>query len=130
MDCSKIGCNKKIHGKNMCYNHYMNEYQKKYYKNKRKIIFEKFGNCCQICCEKPDWTKSRINLEFHHVYYENGRKEFLRESDGYSGPRRLKEVEKNPERFELLCFDCHKIIGIHEKYPNKVIVFDKYMSNS
>jgi hypothetical protein len=146
MECSEIGCNAQACVKTICRNHYDKKYFKKRWKTspeivkkqvkqsvtkRRKKAFEKFNNCCKICSEKPDWTLKKINLQFHHLYYEEGRTEYIKEIDGHkSNTNILKEVEECPERFELLCFECHKIVGIAKTQPYKIKACDEYILKS
>ena len=139
MICSEIECSEQIYGKKLCKKHYdkmTSTNKKKQVKEsiikRRKKYFNRFNNCCKICGEKPDWTLKKINLQFHHLYYEGGRTEYIKEIDGPRNvsTRLLKEVEEYPERFELLCFDCHKIVGIGKTQPHKIIACDEYVSKS
>jgi len=137
MSCTEVGCNLQVVSKGLCKKHYMRQrnqkeketvpiknrsWKKSIVKRRKKLVI-KFGNCCNICGEKPDWSLKKFNLPFHHLIYGGNRTEFIIEIDGdrNKSTRLLKEVEEFPERFQLLCLECHKIIGISKKHPNKVI---------
>ena len=66
------------------------------------------------------------------MYYEGGRTEYIKEIDGPRNvsTRLLKEVEEYPERFELLCFECHEIVGVAKTKPHKIRACAKYITNS
>ena len=146
MSCAETECSVKIYAKKLCEKHYKRQLRVKERDSKpineqkwkittikrRKKVFEKFNNCCKICGEKPDWTLKKINLQFHHLYYEGGRTEYIKEIDGPRNvsTRLLKEVEEYPERFELLCFECHKIVGVAKTKPHKIRACARYITNS
>jgi len=59
----------------------------------KKKLVEQFGGKCLEC----GYNKFIECLEFHHLYREDK-----------NGKHFLKEVQKHPERFELLCNRCHR----------------------
>ena len=145
MECSEIGCNMQKYVKGLCQKHYNHQkyvqfrdtHEPKDYPSKKSSIkrkirsFEKLGNQCNICGEKPDWTLKIINLQFHHLDYGEGRTEHIREIDsgGKASARRVKEVERYPERFQLLCFECHKMVGIAKTSPHKISACAKHIAS-
>ncbi len=66
-------------------------------KEKRKSLKEQFGGKCNRC----DYSKCFAALHFHH----------LDSSEKYKyskkGDASLKEIQQHPERFELICANCH-----------------------
>jgi len=104
------------------------------YKNKiRNKAFQVLGNRCKICHEPPNFSLKKINLCFHHKYYdETGRTNFIVELDAKKskGETRIyKSALKNPEMFMLLCQTCHKIIGISKLNLRKILLCNSYLES-
>lgn len=64
---------------------------------KKRILLETWGAVCQRC----GYSKSISALHFHHIDSSQKKEMF---SARYGS---LIEVEKHPERFLLLCANCH-----------------------
>lgn len=77
----------------------------KYKERKRRELIQLLGGKCTNCGE-VDW----VILEFDHIEPIRGRREYSL----------LEEVRKYPERFQLLCANCHR-----KKTRNETIVRDK-----
>lgn len=76
------------------------ELKKQYYQRDRSKAINLLGNNCDIC-------KDKNKLEFHHLYYA---------LDSRSSNKLIfYEVLKHPERFQLLCSTCHKLVTFIQK---------------
>lgn len=73
----------------------------------RQLATESFGGKCQRC----GYSKCQRALQFHHT---NGR-------EGKGGRVDIREVEEFPERFEMLCANCH--IEEHDRRDRERIVY-------
>lgn len=73
----------------------------------RNALIDKFGGACQQC----GYTRCRRALHFHHVVARQGK----------SGKVDLQEVASHPERFALLCANCH--IEEHDRADKSRRVF-------
>jgi len=105
------------------------EKSRKKFRNK---AFQVLGNRCKICHEPPNFSLKKINLRFHHKYYdETGRTNFIMEIDGWKerGSRLIRAVLKNPETFMLLCKECHKIIELSKLDLEKVQLCSTYLES-
>lgn len=69
----------------------------KYYAAQREI-FELFGGRCAVCSE-ADWTV----LSVDHIHGDG----YL-EGPARGGVRNYNRVRMNPERYQLLCANCHR----------------------
>ena len=67
------------------------------YSKMRAKLLASFGNTCQQC----GYTKCLTALHFHHIDSSEKKTWF------HSYYRSLREVEAHPERFQLLCANCH-----------------------
>ena len=76
--------------------------RKEYYEPRQKAI-SLLGGKCEICEDKN-------RLEFHHLYYA------IDSRKATAGIH--KEVLQYPERFQLLCATCHRIITWIKKDMN------------
>lgn len=89
-------------------------YKKELYQKRRNTAIELLGGKCEYCSEN-------IDLQFHHKYYVE---------DSKKQAHIFKEVEKYPNRFELVCFECHNIITFVSKNKHKArIVIDRILNN-
>jgi DNA-directed RNA polymerase subunit RPC12/RpoP len=72
----------------------------------RTELIKQFGGRCKKC----GYKKYYVCLEFHHLFKEDKK-----------GKHFLKEVQKHPERFELLCNRCHREVEveINKEYINE-----------
>jgi hypothetical protein len=66
--------------------------------NQRKQLVEKFGNACQRC----GYNRNYKVLHFHHQ--DSSEKNYYSHQKGRAS---LKEVNEHPERFILVCANCH-----------------------
>lgn len=72
-------------------------------RTERAAIKEQFGGACGRC----GYNRCQAALHFHHI---NGREgEFKKR-----GSVNLRELKKHPERFELVCANCHT--EIHQAF--------------
>lgn len=71
-------------------------------RQQRKELIANFGGKCTNC----GYKKCRAALHFHHV--DNSEKYEWRKNGGSS----IREIKSHPERFCLLCANCH--IEIHQ----------------
>jgi len=74
-------------------------------RERRKELRLLFGGKCQIC----GYNKCADALHFHH---KNSKEKYIWNVKGKGGAS-IREVKKYPERFLLLCANCH--IGLHSK---------------
>jgi predicted HNH restriction endonuclease len=58
----------------------------------------KFGSACQVC----GYNRCLAALEFHHL--DSSQK------DGRIGHATIREIKHHPERFMLVCANCHREI--------------------
>lgn len=70
---------------------------KKVYRENERILRDKLKKQFGGKCEKCSYDKVTECLEFHHLFKEDKR-----------GKHFLKEIQKCPERFNLLCNRCHR----------------------
>lgn len=77
----------------------------------RHLLVVQFGGKCQIC----DYSKCIRALQFHHS--DSSEKKLWSKDQGGANPR---EVEAHPERFMLLCANCHFEIHAEESIANRV----------
>jgi len=116
-------------------------YQSEYYKqnkprlskskseNQRKRRLEAtamLGSECEACGEKLEPTRKRINLEIHHLEYDERDKERIKKygtiGDVFSDVLRMSEEGKNPKKkFLLLCQDCNTMESRIRKDPDKAM---------
>jgi len=69
------------------------------------------GGKCQEC-------NTEDNLQLHHITYAEDSARWWESGESH---KRAKEAFEHPERFELICKDCH--LKIHENDPdNKMFV--------
>jgi hypothetical protein len=66
----------------------------------RDELIKQFGGKCQKC----EYDKVKECLEFHHLFKEDKR-----------GKHFLKDIQKHPERYNLLCNRCHREIEVELK---------------
>ena len=102
---------------------------KKTFLKRKKKVFEKFGNRCKICDEEVNWKLKRVNLQLNHIFYDDNRRtryDIEIDRARSASTRALKEAEEHPERFELLCYDCHAITGFSKRCPLKLQKCAKY----
>lgn len=83
--------------------------QKRYLKRKKEKLLKFFGNECQKCKAKEGDIKKLENgkeeliaLQFAHKIGFR-----LQYGEGRGKKKRLLEVNRNPEKFLLLCRHCH-----------------------
>lgn len=67
-------------------------------KKRRKILIQQFGGCCQKC----GYRRCQRALQFHHQD-STEKKDWSR----HSGRASVAEIQKHPDRFVLLCANCH-----------------------
>jgi hypothetical protein len=79
----------------------------------RRELVALFGGACQIC----GYAKCLRALQFHHVD-PTYKKEWLRGTT-----TSVKEVAAHPERFRLLCANCH--FEEHERLDKERVTFAK-----
>ena len=116
-------------------------YQSKYYKkNQPQLSKQKsktqrkrrleatamLGRECEACGEKLDPNRKRINLEIHHLEYDERDRERIKKygtiGDIFRDVLRMSEIGKNPKKkFLLLCKDCNSLEGWIRKDPDKAI---------
>jgi 5-methylcytosine-specific restriction endonuclease McrA len=71
---------------------------------RRETLIKKFGHRCQHC----GVTVEREDSQFHHTEYHPTESAYPKTCKTMSiRLKRLAEVESHPERFKLLCVDCH-----------------------
>lgn len=80
---------------------------------RRRAMIEKFGGKCQRC----GYNKSIRALHFHHTD----------PTDKYNWPMSrgnapIGEIEQHPERFIVLCANCHA--EVHDEEDKQLFVFD------
>lgn len=105
------GLCRKCYGKNY-YNHRPKKdiagYRKKLRKERRSQVFKKLGSVCKCC----GLTDERF-LTVDHVYGGGG-KHRKRTSD----IQILKEVLREPEKYQLLCYNCNMAKGVYGQCPH------------
>lgn len=69
---------------------------------KSKLIFDVMGGKCALC-EKL----AQQNFHLHHVIYDQESNYPRHSKNMWVRQKRLKEAEKNPDKFKLLCPQCH-----------------------
>jgi hypothetical protein len=90
------------------------EYDKQRAKNlyslfiaRREKAVESFGKSCFLCKENG----KRKDFQFHHLWYHPIESNYdVHAKSMWIREKRLKEVEEHPERFVLLCGECHGTI--------------------
>lgn len=87
-------------------------------KRGRKRALELLGVACWICGVSG-------KLEFHHKEYADGTKKW--KLFKWSGAPTHREVLKHPERFQLLCRDCHRILHYYQKDPLRFELVYRYL---
>lgn len=65
----------------------------------REIALDRFGNKCLLC----NFSKYKSALNFHHVYNDG-------KNDRHRPIKRYKDIIANPDRYRLLCANCHSAI--------------------
>ncbi|SRR6266700_168296 len=90
------------------------------FKQRRKAIIVLLGGVCKICGRDK-------SLHLHHVVYHPTESDYRKTSkDFWTRLKRLKEAEKHPERFELLCGGCHAaweaILQLLKKLSNESLI--------
>lgn len=81
-----------------------------YVKKSRQKAIDLLGGQCQVCSDVE-------SLQFHHLYYEENDNRF----------NIWRDVLKKPQKYMLVCFTCHKLIGLQRKYPKKFRLFMEKM---
>jgi len=97
--------------------------------NQRKRRLEAtamLGRECEACGEKLDPKRKRINLEIHHLMYDERDKERLKKygtiGDIFRDVLRMSERGENPKKkFLLLCKDCNTLEGWISKDPDRAM---------
>jgi hypothetical protein len=69
-------------------------------RNLRHKLVQQFNGKCEIC----DYNKFEECLEFHHLFKDDKKNKHF-----------LKDIEKHPEKFKLLCNRCHREVHIKLK---------------
>lgn len=73
---------------------------------KKNVLIKQFGGKCQKC----GYNKYIGCLEFHHFFKEDKKSKYF-----------LNEVQKYPERYNLLCNRCHRETHIELKNNKKMV---------
>lgn len=73
----------------------------------RKRVAKLFNSECYIC--KKNFGK---HFNFHHIEYRKDEKIYKDFKNGtYYNEYVLPIIEKNPDKFALLCKSCHRMLG-------------------
>jgi len=81
---------------------------------KRQEAMELLGEVCNLC------KNIENRMEFHHLVYV----------DDSRTCRIELEVLSHPERFQLLCWICHRLITFGQKYPERVECVLNYLKDT
>ena len=74
---------------------------------KNQVSLELFGGRCFLC----DNTNNYEEYHFHHLAYDPTDSSYARNSKAlWTRILRVKEAQAHPERFRLLCPDCHRLV--------------------
>lgn len=65
----------------------------------REIAINKFGNKCVLC----SFSRYKSALEFHHNFNDG-------KTDRHRPIKRYKDIIANPNRYRLLCSNCHSAV--------------------
>lgn len=88
------------------------------YKRKRAELIKQFGSKCWIC------NATEVRLEFHHLkYHEQGP---YGHASMWRRIQMLKEIEKHPEDFRLLCTRGHSVVSFIMSLSKEA--YDRLMS--
>jgi hypothetical protein len=76
-------------------------------KQKDQISQEVFGGRCGLCGS----TENSGHYHLHHLEYDPEQSAYKRNSKAqWTRTLRLREAQNHPERFELLCQSCHRLV--------------------
>lgn len=121
--CYKCGVTKTISNFGKCkrsssgHQSICKECKREYDKSRASILYEKFkvtrlevmlkiSSCCEVC-----FKATERGFHLHHKEYHETESAYPKHSKAMNVRiKRVKEAEKNPERFAILCPRCHSVV--------------------
>jgi len=79
----------------------------KRYKKRKEIMIEKLGGKCYVCSRTD-------SLTFHHKNREES-PYHQKPHQGSGWIKTIRQVEKEPEKFFLLCRGCHRVVTFYTR---------------
>lgn len=97
-------------------------------RKRRLEAMSMLGSECGACGEKYEPNRKRINIEIHHLEYDERDKEKLKKygtiADVVQDVLKMSEKGENPKKkYLLLCSDCNKLESLVRKNPDKAMSF-------
>ena len=97
-------------------------------RKRRLEAMSMLGSECDACGEKYEPNRKRINIEIHHLEYDERDKERLKKygtiADVVQDVLKMSEKGENPKKkFLLLCADCNKLESLIRKNSDKAMSF-------